>query len=65
MSSIEVYEQVAAGKLSASQGAELLMPASKPLLRQPAWMPRWAFIIVFIAAYVLLAPFVGNQDRRA
>ena len=54
---IDVFEAVAAGEMTAEEGADRLMAADRAArdAAKPTWLPRWAWVacglgVAFIAA---------------
>jgi hypothetical protein len=64
MTSITVFEKVAAGEFTAEQGAKLMLESDRRarLAARPAWVPKVAWLVATTAACALLALLGIRQD---
>ena len=66
MTSMTIYQKVAAGELSPDEGADALMAKRASTTwspKQPTWMPRWLYLVALVLGYIVLAPILSSRDK--
>jgi hypothetical protein len=65
MTSMGVFQQVAAGELSSDQGAAALAQVRKEdQLRSLVGLPRWVVVVMIIVAAIILPSLLGPRNNQ-
>lgn len=64
MSSVDVFERVRTGQITAGQGADLLAASRAKQARpsKPAWMPRPIYVVGMLLLALFLPRLVGRNS---